>query len=184
MIMLRLKMQRRYGVFFWNVMFLMLCIEFLALTCFALDVTDNFADRLSLAITLVLTGVAFLEVVKSGLPTVPYLTYLDLFVLGGFSFLIAIMIETAFAAIFDKTRTFDFAFMWVCIAYQVLFHLFFAIYAWYLRQSEMLKLIMDSDEIESEVNLTRPALYFDFRSGKRQGNNNRLLAFQATKNKM
>lgn len=40
---------------------------------------------------------------------------------------------------------------------------------------------MDSDEVEAEVNLTRSALKFDFRTGKRDGINNRLLVFQATK---
>ena len=40
---------------------------------------------------------------------------------------------------------------------------------------------MDSDEVEAEVNLTRPALKFDFRTGKRDGNNDRLLVFQAAK---
>ena len=42
---------------------------------------------------------------------------------------------------------------------------------------------MDSDEIEAEVNLTRAALKFDFRQGDRDGLNNRLLVFRATKAK-
>merc|ERR1712048_820815 len=180
MIIIRLKMKRRWEVFMWNVVLLVLCLECLAITCFSLDVTEEAADRLGLSITLVLTAIAFLHIVKKGLPNVPYLTFLDFYVLSSYVFLMAIMLETAFLSTLDEVgEDIDRGFMFLCIAYQILYHIVFFCYSFYVRKQETLKLVMDSDSIEEEVNHTRPALTFDFTKGRRQGNNNRLLYFKA-----
>merc|ERR1712157_499851 len=65
------------------------------------------------------------------------------------------------------------------IGYQILYHVIFFCYSYYVRRQETLKLVMDSDSIEEEVNQSRPALTFDFTKGKRQGDNDRLLYFRA-----
>ena len=80
MIILRLKVKRKWQVFMWNIVFMVCCIELLALTTFSMDVEEDAADRMGLSITLILTAVAFLHIVKSGLPPVPYLTFLDIYV--------------------------------------------------------------------------------------------------------
>merc|ERR1712154_56123 len=113
MIILRLKVKRRWDVFMWNIVLLVLCIECLAITAFALDLNDEGADRLGLSITLVLTAVAFLHIVKSGLPNVPYLTFLDFYVLSSYVFLMAIMFETAILTLYDVPETWDVRFMWI-----------------------------------------------------------------------
>lgn len=174
-------MKRRWQVFMWNIVLLVLCIECLAITCFSLDLETEGADRLGLAITMVLTAVAFLHLVKRELPPVPYLTFLDFYVYSGYLFLVAIMCQTALFATTDLAEEWDRGFMFVCIGYQILYHIIFFFYSIYVRRQETLKLVMDSDSIESEVNATRPALTFDFREGKRQGDDNRLLYFKATK---
>jgi len=179
MIILRLKVKRRWEVFMWNIVLLVLCIECLAITAFALDLNDEGADRLGLSITLVLTAVAFLHIVKSGLPNVPYLTFLDFYVLSSYVFLMSIMIETAVLSGLDVPEYYDRVFMFLCVAYQILYHIIFFFYSMYVRRQELLKLVMDSDSIEDEVNQARPALTFDFRKGSRQGDNNRLLYFKA-----
>merc|ERR1712228_114591 len=184
MIILRLKVKRRWQVFMWNVVLLVLCIECLAITAFSLDLLEENADRLGLSITLVLTAVAFLHIVKSGLPNVPYLTFLDFYVLSSYVFLMAIMLETAILSTLDEVgETWDRRFMFACIAYQILYHIVFFCYSFYVRRQETLKLVMDSDSIEEEVNQSRPALTFDFTKGSRQGTNERLLYFKAEQKK-
>ena len=160
----------------------MFAIEMLALTSFALDPVDDAGDRFGLALTLVLTAVVFLEVVKMSLPTVPYVTALEKYVLSGYIFLMSIMIETAILKYFDweNTAHFDRIFMYIVIAYFFIYHLFFTWYAWYIRMDEVNKLIMDSDEIEKEVSQERPALKFSYLKGARTGNEGRLLSFMAS----
>jgi len=184
MIIIRLKVKRRWQVFMWNIVLLVLCIECLAITAFSLDIATEAADRLGLTITLVLTAVAFLHVVKKELPNVPYLTFLDFYVLSSYVFLISIMIETAILSTLDDIGdTWDRVFMFACICYQILYHMFFFSYSYYVRRQETLKLVMDSDSIEEEVNQNRPALTFDFTRGKRQGDKDRLLYFKAEQKK-
>merc|ERR1712244_199410 len=148
MIIIRLKVKRRWQVFMWNIVLLVLCIECLAITAFSLDIATEAADRLGLTITLVLTAVAFLHVVKKELPNVPYLTFLDFYVLSSYVFLISIMIETAVLSGLDVPDYYDRVFMFLCVAYQILYHVIFFFYSIYVRKQETLKLVMDSDSIE------------------------------------
>lgn len=139
MIILRLKMKRRWGVYMWNVVFLMACIESLGLCCFSLDIVDDSGERLGLAMALVLTAVAFLHVVKSNLPSVPYLTFLDKYVLSGYLFLIFIMLETALVGrgvVDDFRAEWDFRFMLICLIYLIVYHVGFTWYAVKLRAVE------------------------------------------------
>jgi len=86
MIVIRLKMKRRWQVFLWNVVFLMACLSFLSLTAYSVNVNSNIGTRLNLLITLVLTAVAFSYVVFDNLPKVPYQTILDKYILSCYFF--------------------------------------------------------------------------------------------------
>ncbi|ETO30624.1 hypothetical protein RFI_06495 [Reticulomyxa filosa] len=145
MIILRLKMKRRWGSTMWNVCFLMSCIEMLALSSFSIDPVLDPGDRLGLGFTLVLTAVAFLFVVKKGLPP-------DKYILSGNLFLISTNLETAFLATLnvDNYNYVDTVFLWGCLTYLIVYHILFVWYAVTLRGRETTKLIMDSDEIENE----------------------------------
>merc|ERR1712154_62807 len=67
----------------------------------------------------------------------------------------------------------------ISIIWLLTFNFLFAIYGWYLRRDENLKLSYSSDEVEKEVNLSRPRLRFDYRKGMRSGERDRLLSFIA-----
>jgi len=156
------------------------CISLLGLTSFALT-QDDLGDRLNLLITLILTAVAFGVIVTSSLPNVPYLTYLDKYILSQYMFLVFIMGETAFldrgteaGGITEETDTVIF---WLCLAWTVLFNIGFFVYGYWLRQKEALKLTLSSDDIEREVNHSRPALKFDYAKRQRAGDGKRLLSF-------
>jgi len=162
-------MKRRWQVFMWKVIFLMLCLEGLSLTAFCLDAVSNLGNRLSLLMTLVLTAVAFLYVARKSLPQIPYLTFLDKYILSGYVFLVGTMVETSLVAHSQHHHKYDLEMLYFCLIYLVTYHIAFIIYAIRIRGIEIRKLIMDSDQIEKEVTQNRPALEFDYREGQRQG---------------
>eukprot|EP00483_Globobulimina_turgida_P010902 UN10923 len=112
MIVLRLKVKRRWKVFFFSVLLMMFCISVLALTAFSLN-ADEMGDRLSLLITLILTAVAFSFVLFDSLPNVPYLTFIDKYILGSYAFLVGLMIEAALIRMPGFTEQVDTYFMYI-----------------------------------------------------------------------
>jgi len=176
MIVLRLKVKRRWKVFFANIVFLMACISLLALCSFSLG-EDDLGDRLNLIITLILTAVAFSYVVFDSLPNVPYLTYMDKYILGSYGFLVALMIISSLLKQEWYTQEVDHTVFWLSFAYLIIYNVGFGIYGWYLRRDETLKLVYSSDQIDKEVNLSRPALRFDYTKRMRSGMGGRLLSF-------
>ena len=178
MIILRLKMKRRWKVFLWNIVFLMMCICALALTAFALG-PDNLGERLNLVITLVLTTVAFSYVVFDNLPNVPYLTFMVKYILCGYGFLVCTMIQSAFSGT-DLLSKYDYIFFCAGLGIFIFYHIFFAYYAKQLREEEEQKLYLSSDDVEREVNLSRPALEFNYEQRLRAGDGGRLLSFLGT----
>ena len=62
----------------------MALIEALAYGSFAVP-REDVADRLSVSLTMVLTAVAFKQIIAAELPNVSYLTLLDVFVLASFA---------------------------------------------------------------------------------------------------
>ncbi|XP_060066537.1 gamma-aminobutyric acid receptor subunit beta-3-like [Ylistrum balloti] len=79
------RVARKVGYFVWNIIFIVLLIASLTFTSFAIE--PDAADRLAVTITLFLTAVAFKFVVKQSLPTISYLTNLDIYVLSAQMFL-------------------------------------------------------------------------------------------------
>ena len=79
-----LTAQRKPLYFFWNIMLPMALIEALAYGSFAVP-REDVADRLSVSLTMVLTAVAFKQIIAAELPNVSYLTLLDMFVLASFA---------------------------------------------------------------------------------------------------
>jgi len=176
MIVLRLKMKRRWKVFFANIVFLMACISLLALTAFSLD-KDDLGDRLNLLITLILTAVAFSYVVFDSLPNVPYLTFMDKYILGNYGFLVGLMIISAFMRQDWYGENWDLIIFWIALSWLFVYNVAFGIYGRILRRDEALKLAYSSDDVEKEVNLSRPGLRFDYTKRLRAGINGRLLSF-------
>jgi len=189
---LRFKMQRRWQVFMWNIVLMMMLIEFLTLTAFALNIEDGeAADRMGLCMIMVLTAIAFLQIVKSRLPMLPYLTILDWYIYSSYLFLVGVMVETsALHSLYQNSQEKggdfnanekDEILLWFGLWYLVVYHLAFGIAAVFIRKKEKAKLVMNSDQIDAEVAQTRPVLQFDNRKGMRTGNKKRLLFFRAMK---
>merc|ERR1712242_277992 len=108
--------------------------------------------------TLILTAVAFGLIVTTSLPNVPYL---DKYILFQYGFLVILMAETALlhreGSDWGITREGDFVMLILSSLWTVLFNVGFFVYGWYVRTEEARKLALSSDEIEKEVNQSRPA---------------------------
>ncbi|KAK3587514.1 hypothetical protein CHS0354_003656 [Potamilus streckersoni] len=89
------RVARKTGYFIWNIVFTMVGLDFslsgtelliVCLTFSAFTIDSSSSDRLAVNITLFLTAIAFKLVVKQSLPTISYLTYLDVYVVAALVF--------------------------------------------------------------------------------------------------
>ncbi|EOD25755.1 hypothetical protein EMIHUDRAFT_421383 [Emiliania huxleyi CCMP1516] len=94
----------------------------------------QFEDRMGLSLTLLLTAVAFKELVNTYLPQISYSTILDKYVLAGFIMQVLVVVQNAVAKVeagehdilaFSDTMGFPLLF-----AYLVGYHLYFLCEAW------------------------------------------------------
>ncbi|KAK0070448.1 gamma-aminobutyric acid receptor subunit beta-1-like isoform X2 [Biomphalaria pfeifferi] len=124
--------KRRLGFYFWNVVVIVLLIIGLSMCVLAIEPSST--DRLALLLTLFLTAVAFKLVVKTTLPTISYLTYLDIYVVFTLIYLFlaaavsAMMIHLSTFRDKSKILLYDEIAQSLLISLLILFHLIFLIY--------------------------------------------------------
>ncbi|KAK6185720.1 hypothetical protein SNE40_007893 [Patella caerulea] len=144
------RVKRKIGYFMWNIVFIVLLI--IALTFTTLPIDPFNADRMSVTITLFLTSVAFKLVVKQSLPTISYLTYLDIYVLATLVFLGLQIAENAVMAglckIMSKTEVYEWdRYAIVSLAIVLfLFHIMFMIHI-YLTAYRRRRLMKQKDRL-------------------------------------
>ena len=80
------RASRRPGFFLYNIFLVMLSICSLAFTTFTVDL-ELPMNRLQLSFILLLTTITFKFVVSQSLPRIPYLTYLDKYILTSMAIL-------------------------------------------------------------------------------------------------
>jgi len=85
---------RNPGFYLLNLYLPTFLISSCSFACFAF-VVDEFAGRSAILVTLLLTVVAFKQVIGQHLPRLPYLTYLDRYVLTGLSLVVIVGILTS-----------------------------------------------------------------------------------------
>eukprot|EP00039_Didymoeca_costata_P023614 m.7688 g.7688 ORF g.7688 m.7688 type:complete len:836 (+) comp3755_c0_seq1:97-2604(+) len=91
------RMSRQPWTYIYNVLLIMFATA--TLTCGAFFVPlDALADRSAITLTILLTAVAFKLVLQDGLPNVPYLTFLDRYVLVCFFTIVMVALENNFVA--------------------------------------------------------------------------------------
>ncbi|KAK3786486.1 hypothetical protein RRG08_058542 [Elysia crispata] len=124
--------KRKLGTYFWNVGLIVFLILALTFTLLAVDPMLN--DRLAIIMTLFLTSVAFKLVVRSHLPSIPYLTYMDIYVVFALVYLFlqgaesAMMIHLSSFRDPPQVRRYDEIGQSCLIAFLIFFHLVFIIY--------------------------------------------------------
>uniref|UniRef100_K1Q655 Gamma-aminobutyric acid receptor subunit gamma-2 n=1 Tax=Magallana gigas TaxID=29159 RepID=K1Q655_MAGGI len=126
------RVARKIGYFVWNIIFIVFLIIGLTFASYSIEV-DN-GDRLAVNITLFLTAVTFKLVVKQSLPTISYLTYLDLYVLAALIFLAlnatqnAAMKSLAYIYQLKEVKIYDRNSIASLAVIFILFHIVFGIY--------------------------------------------------------
>lgn len=159
-LILRLKMKRRYFAVVTNQMAPMVVLTGLSLSACSLDAENEITDRLVVLITILLTIVSFHFIIATELPNVPYLTFIDKYILAAYLFLALNCIETAFGKyIGEENDKYTFKYM---LLIWIFYQLYFLCSAVYARISEIKKLNMDSAEIEEEVNFEKEELHFEY----------------------
>eukprot|EP01084_Bolivina_argentea_P039116 72300_1 len=96
---LKLKLKRKWGVYFWRVGMVMMITSLCSILAFALD--GGLTDQLGLLFTLLLTVVAFQFVAASYVPNLEYLTFLDWYVCVSFLFIFVVIITVTVVHLFD-----------------------------------------------------------------------------------
>ncbi|XP_060553405.1 gamma-aminobutyric acid receptor subunit beta-like isoform X2 [Ruditapes philippinarum] len=144
------RVARKMGYFVWNIIFIMLLI--ISLTFAAYTIEHANADRINVTITLFLTAVAFKLVVKQSLPTISYLTYLDVYVIAALIFLglqaaqNATMNALGHFLIKEQVQYYDKWSMVLMAIVLIVFHILFALFI-YRTASKRRRIMEEKDRI-------------------------------------
>lgn len=113
--------------------------------------TEDRVDRVSNMFELLLIAVAFLYVVSGKLPPVPYLTWLDEYVLASFFFILALAGYAAIAGVtFPKDDTrylYDLYALYGASCIYIAMHIYFVVMALYKYYTEKAKLQQYVDSV-------------------------------------
>ena len=120
----------------------------IGLTSFSIDYETDVSDRLVLLVTLLLTMVAFSLVIDDEIPQVPYLTYLEEYIIISFVFLAYLAIQTALAPFLDLDDKHWFYYsLIIFISYQLIF----IIYGIIIRHIEKDRINCDKNNKSTET---------------------------------
>jgi hypothetical protein len=87
-----IKVQRRYAFYLWKVFLPLLLMVVLSWAVFWIEARD-LSNQVQIAITTILTVIAFAFAISSTMPRVPYLTYIDAFFLACYVFVFVAIVE-------------------------------------------------------------------------------------------
>ena len=87
-------LRRKPQYYLWNVVFIQAWISLISLSTVLVDV-DDFAARMEMVLTVLLSVVAFKYVVSDALPNINYLTTLDKYMLLSFMMVMFVIIEAS-----------------------------------------------------------------------------------------
>jgi hypothetical protein len=80
-LVLTLTVKRQYVYYLWKIFFPLVLIVIVAYSAFFVEIKDHYT-QITIALTTILTVIAFSFSVESSMPKVPYLTYIDCFFLA------------------------------------------------------------------------------------------------------
>ena len=156
---LRIKLRRKWMIFFWRQFFFMWFFAGIGLTSFSIDYQTDIAERLGFIVTLLLTMVAFSLVIDDKIPRVAYLTYLEEYMLVNYVYLAYLAIETALAPVYDLDDEHWFYYsLFAFIGYQIAF----MIYAIFLRNLEKGKIECDAYQMKKFLNRAKGAFAIEY----------------------
>lgn len=147
---IRLKAIRRWQHYIYRLCGILSLVTLSGCLGFRIDIEDGFSDATAYFSTVLLTVVAFMFVVHSTLPPIPYLTLLDKFI---FSMLVYVIVQMIFLALFTVESvhmTESFAF-WFSIILWIIIHVLFAVWGYFASVFEQKKLTMNTMELREHM---------------------------------
>eukprot|EP00494_Astrolonche_serrata_P000832 UN00838 len=85
------KIQRNWASYFYRMGLILSSISLCSLACYYTSPDDNKPDRIAHVATMLLTGVAFMFIVYTSLPQIPYLTYMDWYTISQFGYMVMVL---------------------------------------------------------------------------------------------
>ena len=87
-----IQVKRRYGFYIWKVIVPLLLMVFLSWAVFWVD-PDDLSNQVQIAVTTILTVIAFAFAISATMPRVPYITFIDAFFLTCYIFVFIAVVE-------------------------------------------------------------------------------------------
>jgi len=149
---IRLKVKRRWQHYVYRLCGILSLVTLTGCLGFRVDLEDSFDSATGYLSTVLLTVVAFMFVVHSTLPPIPYLTFLDCFI---FAMLMYVLAQMALLLLFSFGVNFSetFAF-WLSIGTWIFMHLVFVIWGYWCGEYENKKLSMNTQQLNQHMGTT------------------------------
>merc|ERR1712087_737986 len=123
---------------------------------------EDIGERMNLAVVILLTLVSFQHTVFAKLPKIPYLTLMYKYIFSSFLFVVVVLLESSFLDTIndaikvkeldsDIINSADTAMGQIMFLVWVIYHLWFALRAMWMRHKQARKLLMNSDEVKLHV---------------------------------
>jgi hypothetical protein len=99
-----INMKRKSSFYVWKVFVPLLLMVFLSWAVFWIE-TGDITTQVTIAVTTILTVIAFAFAISATMPRVPYLTYIDAFFLQCYVFVFIAMVELMLVHVTHRTET-------------------------------------------------------------------------------
>jgi len=99
-----ITMKRKSSFYVWKVFLPLLLMVFLSWAVFWIETAD-ITTQVTIAVTTILTVIAFAFAISATMPRVPYLTYIDAFFLQCYVFVFFAMVELMLVHVTHRTET-------------------------------------------------------------------------------
>jgi len=147
---LNFKIRRYWTMYFWRDCFFLMCTSFSSLGTFTLNREENYNDRLNFVVALLITMSGVNYVVQSSAPPVSYLTIMQKFVIGSFSYVFLMGMACVTSELIGASEDLDKMIGFGCLGAWILFHVSFMVYALRNFFYEQAKLMRTKTELIQE----------------------------------
>jgi len=158
---IRVKVKRRWEHYIFRLCAVLSIVTLSGCLAFTMDDGEDYPDMCAYLSTSMLTVVAFMFVVSSTLPAIPYLTFLDSFVNALLLFVLVQMFLLALMS-FDDIKLSSTTCLHISLISWGSIHLVFGVAACFVRTKECRKLSMNSNELKERAGF-ESAYSFDYK---------------------
>jgi len=158
---IRLKAIRRWEHYVYRLCGILSLVTLTGAIGFRIELEDGFNDATAYFSTVLLTVVAFMFVVHTTLPAIPYLTILDCFI---YAMLVYVLAQMLLLTLFSFDLDIESFAFWLSVIVWVVIHVIFGVLGYKASCFEMKKLSMNTEELQAhmkEENDDFVIVYFD-----------------------